>query len=110
MRLQVLPNFQLDPGLDQESQQALRALLEGIKMLGRQGQGGLDGQRSTKGLDGLHACSYQRLSVGWETCCRDAGSVAPRNQVVDLATGHGQFVENRDQAPFPRGNIRGCER
>jgi hypothetical protein len=51
MRLQVLPNFQLDLGLDQESQQALRALLEGLKMLGCQGQGGLDGQRSTKGLD-----------------------------------------------------------
>src|SRR5262245_27503438 len=56
MRLQVLPNFQLDPGLDQESQQALRSLLEGLKMLGRQGQGGLDGQRSTQGLEvGMHA-------------------------------------------------------
>ena len=51
IRLQVLPNFQLDPGLDQESQQALRSFLEGIKMLGRQGQGGLGGQLSTKGLD-----------------------------------------------------------
>src|SRR5262245_50920036 len=56
MRLQVLPNCQLGPGLDQESQQALRALLEGLKMLGRQGQGGLDGQRRTQGLEvGMHA-------------------------------------------------------
>jgi hypothetical protein len=43
MRLQVLLNVQLDPGLDQASQQALRTLLEGLKMLGRQRQGGLDG-------------------------------------------------------------------